>query len=94
MKERNQMVKIWTGQKPKKEARLKTLVNPCLRSHQERRRRRKISGLKKAFELLTACSDRTVSEECQHFGNMIAAKLRNYNDTIRCVIQNEIMSVF
>ena len=25
---------------------------------------------------------------------MTAAKLRNYNDTIRCVIQNEIMRVF
>ena len=33
-------------------------------------------------------------DECQHFGNMIAAKLQNYNDTVRCVIQNEIMSVF
>ena len=34
------------------------------------------------------------NDECQHFGNMTAAKLRNYNDTIRCVIQNEIMRVF
>ena len=33
-------------------------------------------------------------QECQHFGNMIAAKFLIYNDTIRCVIQNEIMSVF
>jgi hypothetical protein len=48
----------------------------------------------KAFELLTACSNQTMNDECQHFGNMMAAKLRNYNDTIRCVIQNEIMSVF
>ena len=50
--------------------------------------------LEKAFELLTACSNQTMNDECQHFGNMIAAKLRNYNDTIRCVIQNEIMTVF
>jgi hypothetical protein len=50
--------------------------------------------LEKAFELLTACSNQTMNDECQHFGNMIAAKLRNYNDTIRCIIQNEIMSVF
>jgi hypothetical protein len=35
-----------------------------------------------------------MNDECQLFGNMIAAKLRNYNDKIRCVIQNEIMSVF
>jgi hypothetical protein len=50
--------------------------------------------LEKEFELLTACSNQTMKDECQHFGNMIAAKLRNYNDTIRCVIQNEIMSAF
>jgi len=35
-----------------------------------------------------------MTNECQHFWNMIAAKLRNYNDTIRCFIQNKIMSVF
>jgi len=35
-----------------------------------------------------------MNDECQHSGNMIAGKLRNYNDTMRRVIQNEIMSVF
>jgi hypothetical protein len=52
--------------------------------------------LEKALELrvLTTCSNQTMNDECQHFGNMVAAKLRNYNDTVRCVIQNEIMSVF
>jgi len=35
-----------------------------------------------------------MNDECQHFGNMTAAKLRNYNETVRCVIQNEIMNVF
>jgi len=35
-----------------------------------------------------------MKDESQHFGNMIAAKLRNYNNTARCVIQNEIMSIF
>ena len=35
-----------------------------------------------------------MNDKCQHFGNMIAAELWNYNDTIQCVIQNEIMSVF
>jgi hypothetical protein len=49
--------------------------------------------LEKAFELLTACSNQTMNDECQHFGNMIAAELQNYNDTIQRVIQNEIMSV-
>ena len=33
-----------------------------------------------------------MNDECRHFGNMIAAKLRNYNETVRCVIQNEIMN--
>jgi len=50
--------------------------------------------LEKAFELLTACSDQTMNDECQHFGNMIAANLRNYNETVRCVIQSDIMNVF
>jgi hypothetical protein len=49
--------------------------------------------LEKAFELLTVRSNQTMNHECQHFGNMIAANLRDY-DTIQCVIQNEIMSVF
>ena len=35
-----------------------------------------------------------MNDECQHFGNMIAAKLRNYNEMLRCVIQNEIMNLF
>jgi hypothetical protein len=35
-----------------------------------------------------------MNDECQHFWNTIASKLRNYNDTVKCVIQNEIMSVF
>jgi len=27
--------------------------------------------LEKAFELLTACSNQTMNDECQHFGNLI-----------------------
>ena len=50
--------------------------------------------LEKAFELLTVCSNQTMNDECQRFGNTIATKLRNYNETVRCVIQNEIMNVF
>jgi len=30
--------------------------------------------LEKAFELLTACSNQSMNDECQHFWNMIAAK--------------------
>ena len=50
--------------------------------------------LEKVFELLTTCSNQTMKDECQHFGNMIAAKLSNYNEKVQCVIQNEIMNVF
>jgi hypothetical protein len=35
-----------------------------------------------------------MNDEYQHFGNMIATRLRNCNDTVRCVIQNEIMGLF
>jgi len=35
-----------------------------------------------------------MNDECQRFWNMIAAKLRNYNETVRFVIQNEITNVF
>jgi len=35
-----------------------------------------------------------MNDECQHFGNMIAAKLRNFSHTVRFVIQNKIMIVF
>jgi hypothetical protein len=38
--------------------------------------------LEKAFELLAACSNQTKNDECQHFGNMIAAKLRDYSDSV------------
>jgi hypothetical protein len=69
-------------------------MNPCPCSHQEKKKKTEDKHLEKAFELLTTCSNQTMNNECQHFGNIIAAKLRNYNDTIRCVIQNEIMSVF
>ena len=35
-----------------------------------------------------------MKDKCEHSGNTIAAKLRNYNDTVRCVIRNEIMCIF
>ena len=49
-------------------------------------RKKKKTGhqrLEKAFELLAACSNQTINDECQLFGNMRAAKLQNYNDTTR-----------
>ena len=50
--------------------------------------------LKKTFELLTACANQAMNDKYQYFGKMLAAELRNCNDTVRCVIQNEIMGVF
>jgi hypothetical protein len=46
------------------------------------------------LELLTTCLNQAMNDEYQHFGNMIAAKLRNCNGTVRCIIQNEIMGLF
>ncbi|XP_075227000.1 uncharacterized protein LOC142327660 [Lycorma delicatula] len=34
------------------------------------------------------------NEDCQHFGNMIAAKLRKYTEEVRTHLQNEIISLF
>jgi len=93
MKARHQKVEIWTSQKPKKENHLKTRLNPCPRSQQERKRRRKSASWKSVW-IINTCSNQTTNDECQHFGNMIAAKLMNYSETVRCVIQNEIMNVF
>uniref|UniRef100_A0A2C9KJU0 MADF domain-containing protein n=1 Tax=Biomphalaria glabrata TaxID=6526 RepID=A0A2C9KJU0_BIOGL len=33
-------------------------------------------------------------DECYHFGNLVAFKLRAYDDNIRCAIQNDIMNIF
>jgi hypothetical protein len=76
MKERRQNVEIRTGQKPKKETPLKTRVNPCPRCHQERKIKTEDRRLEKAFELLTAGPIQAMNDECRHFGNMIAAKVR------------------
>jgi hypothetical protein len=49
---------------------------------QRKKKKTENKRLQKAFDLLRACSYQTMSDECQHFGNMIAAKLRNHNDTV------------
>jgi len=77
MKERHQKVEIWTSQKPKKETCLKMRMNPCHRSRQENKKKTGDKHLEKAFELVTACSNQTMNNECQHFRNVMAAKLRN-----------------
>jgi len=65
-------------------------ANSCIR----RKTRTEDQRLWKAFELLTSCSNDATNDECQNFGNMTAAKLMDYNDTIRCAMQNEIMNIF
>jgi len=61
--ERCQKVQIWTSQKPKKETRLKTRVNSCTRSHQEKKSKRKTRVLKKRlnFQLRVQTKIRTTS---------------------------------
>ena len=71
MKVRHKKVEKWTSQKPQKET-------PRQKNKTEDQR------LQKLFEILTACSNQTMNDECQHFGNKIAAKSRNYNETVRC----------
>jgi hypothetical protein len=41
MKERHQKVVIYTSQKPKKEARIKTRFNPGLRSRKKKKKKKK-----------------------------------------------------
>jgi hypothetical protein len=38
--------------------------------------------LQKASELLPACSNQAMDDECQHFWKMIASELVNYNDMV------------
>jgi hypothetical protein len=60
------------------------------------RKKRNVSEdqrLDKAFELLTASAS-GMNDECQHFGHLVACKLRKYDESIRCAIQNDIMSIF
>jgi len=83
------------GQSEAKEGKSSENVSESLPPHPPRKKKKmEYQHLEKVFELLTACSNQSMNDECQHFGNMIAAKLRNYNEAIRCVIESEIMIIF
>jgi hypothetical protein len=69
-------------------------VNSCHRSHQDKKRMTEGRCLQKASELLPACSNQAMDDECQHFWKMIASELVNYNDMVWFVSQNEIMGIF
>ncbi|PNF39635.1 hypothetical protein B7P43_G05676 [Cryptotermes secundus] len=64
--------------------------------HTSTRKKRKVCDddqrLDKAFKILTASTNE--KKDCQHFGNLVACKLRAYDESIRCAIQNDIMRIF
>ncbi|XP_063223261.1 uncharacterized protein LOC134531480 [Bacillus rossius redtenbacheri] len=49
--------------------------------------------LDKAFHILSSTASQ-LNDECQHFGNLVASKLRQYNVDTRCTIENDIMGIF
>ncbi|RXG68728.1 hypothetical protein Avbf_01717 [Armadillidium vulgare] len=60
------------------------------------RKRRKLEEVRldKPLQITTGSISPIRNDECQHFGNFIASKLRNYDDITRCAIQSEIMAIF
>lgn len=51
--------------------------------------------LDKAFEILTSTATNSMPlDDSYHFGNLVASKLRLYNDDIRCAIQSDILKIF
>lgn len=55
--------------------------------HTSTRKKRKVydedQRLDKAFKILTASTNEK-KDKCQHFGNLVACKLRVYDESIRC----------
>ncbi|XP_076062182.1 uncharacterized protein LOC143037597 isoform X1 [Oratosquilla oratoria] len=49
--------------------------------------------LDKAFELLMATANQ-VNDENHHFGNLVASKLRRYDERVCSLIQNDILNIF
>lgn len=49
--------------------------------------------LNKAFELLQSSAN-IEADDSYHFGNLVASKLRKYDEQTRCAIQSEILSIF
>jgi hypothetical protein len=78
-------VEIWTCYKPKKET---TENGSEFLPPQPPRKKKETEDkrLERMFEILTACSDQALNDDCQHFGNMISAKLRNFNDMVQLAI--------
>jgi hypothetical protein len=52
-------------------------------------------NLNAAFELLKSCTSTAQNnDECQQFGNLVATKLRKFDDMSRSLLQNEIFGIF
>lgn len=49
--------------------------------------------LEKAFGILASSANQLNDDSC-HFGNLVASKLRIYDERVRCAIQNDIMAIF
>jgi len=76
-------MEIRISQKRKEETRPKTRVNSYHRSHQD-----------KKDDGRSVSSNQAMNDECQHFCNTTVSKLMNYNETVRFVIQSDIMGLF
>lgn len=101
MKVSHWKVKVWASQRPRRKlvwkyewilvpAAVYKRTRVCAHTHTHTK---EAQHLEKAYELLTASSNQSINDECQHFGNIIAAKLRNY-DMLWCAIQNDIVGIF
>ncbi|XP_078045973.1 uncharacterized protein LOC144474698 [Augochlora pura] len=68
-------------------------------SHKNPRRKRmkqeEDHRLDTAFNLLATCATNSLpNDDPQHFGNLVASKLRKFPESTQCAIQNAIMGVF
>ncbi|CAL1672668.1 unnamed protein product [Lasius platythorax] len=47
----------------------------------------------KAFEILKT-SSQAIQDDCQHFGNLVAAKLRKFSEDVITNLESDIMGLF
>lgn len=80
----------------KASAATKRVQPPTPTSSQKKKRQKTTTDerLDKAFEILTSTSSTPILDDSYHFGNLIASKLRLYNDDVRCAIQSDIFNIF
>ncbi|XP_045472550.1 uncharacterized protein LOC123679168 [Harmonia axyridis] len=49
----------------------------------------------KALDMSTSTASHSATlDDCYHFGNLVASKLRLYNDDVRCAIERDILNIF